>query len=199
MHHIKYSYHHQYHFNYQVQNNKYHVLWRGKYSKYSFQAMLRNPRITVNTAQWKSYSINSKDCCTESLWIFDFRYLTSEERTHLALALNLTETQVKIWFQNRRYKTRRAQLHSSSVCTGSNQAQKYVLNFYICFRVTKRPKVRAWITVGKQGWFSCCNTTITFIQGKKISSNVDCLNLVMNKANKETNVNVDVYLAVQVK
>merc|ERR1712062_711267 len=48
------------------------------------------------------------------------RYLTSEERNHLALTLNLTETQVKIWFQNRRYKTRRAQLHSSS----SDEASK---------------------------------------------------------------------------
>ena len=37
------------------------------------------------------------------------RYLSASEREHLARNISLTPTQVKIWFQNHRYKTKRAQ------------------------------------------------------------------------------------------
>ncbi|KAM3960683.1 LOW QUALITY PROTEIN: uncharacterized protein ACR2FA_005275 [Aphomia sociella] len=51
------------------------------------------------------------------------RYLTAPEREQLAKALNLSPTQVKIWFQNRRYKSKRIKTPEVSTSTDAKPSK----------------------------------------------------------------------------
>lgn len=54
------------------------------------------------------------------------RYLSAPEREHLAHILKLTSTQVKIWFQNRRYKCKRQRQDKSLELVGYPPAPRRV-------------------------------------------------------------------------
>ncbi|PIC18207.1 hypothetical protein B9Z55_024184 [Caenorhabditis nigoni] len=77
----------------------------------------------------KTRTVFSRSQVSQLEMMFDVkRYLSSQERSSLAQKLHLSETQVKIWFQNRRNKFKRqAQTDDPATCLQMHRANVFSL------------------------------------------------------------------------
>ncbi|XP_075986717.1 uncharacterized protein LOC142983623 [Anticarsia gemmatalis] len=73
----------------------------------------RKPRILFSQTQVHALEVRFRNQ----------RYLTAPEREQLAVTLNLSPTQVKIWFQNRRYKSKRIKSPEVSTSTDAKPSK----------------------------------------------------------------------------
>ncbi|XP_057576168.1 homeobox protein Nkx-2.6 [Hippopotamus amphibius kiboko] len=89
---------------------------RGEGSEHPKARPRRKPRVLFSQAQVLALERRFKQQ----------RYLSAPEREHLASALQLTSTQVKIWFQNRRYKCKRQRQDKSLELAGHPLAPRRV-------------------------------------------------------------------------
>ncbi|UXI20435.1 ferritin [Sarcoptes scabiei] len=96
----------------------------------STRAFLIEDRIKLDSNQKKSKKKRSRAAFSHAQ-VYELekrfnrqKYLSGPERSDLAQALKLTETQVKIWFQNRRYKTKRKLQTNAIQQTITNLARK---------------------------------------------------------------------------
>ncbi|XP_035679695.1 homeobox protein Nkx-2.2-like isoform X1 [Branchiostoma floridae] len=99
------------------------------------------------------------------------RYLSAPEREHLARLIRLTPTQVKIWFQNHRYKCKRAQ-KEGHMDTGLNPLPS-----------PRRVAVPVLVRDGKP-----CQPTVTSCNGymKPVDSMLSGMNMNMHHSAMQT-------------
>lgn len=81
----------------------------------------------INKRKKKTRTVFSRSQVFQLESTFDMkRYLSSSERAGLAASLHLTETQVKIWFQNRRNKWKRQLAAELEAANMAHAAQRLV-------------------------------------------------------------------------
>lgn len=87
----------------------------------------RDPNTSLGKRKKKTRTVFSRSQVFQLESTFDMkRYLSSSERAGLAASLHLTETQVKIWFQNRRNKWKRQLAAELEAANMAHAAQRLV-------------------------------------------------------------------------
>lgn len=95
--------------------------------KRSTNNMSPNGQNSLNKRKKKTRTVFSRSQVFQLESTFDMkRYLSSSERAGLAASLHLTETQVKIWFQNRRNKWKRQLAAELEAANMAHAAQRLV-------------------------------------------------------------------------
>lgn len=111
----------------------------------------RKPRVLFSQAQ-----VSELERCFRQQ-----RYLSGPEREHLAHTLKLTSTQVKIWFQNRRYKCKRQKQDKTLELVGFPPAPRRVAvpvlvrDGKLCGAASPSPSAPYNVTLGQCQMFAC--------------------------------------------